>query len=140
MTVHLRFFLIALTVQAIPLASFAADARGWVEEDCIGSIFHLAKIDGIPITQEIILRLNNCGSGIPLALCMTEANPYEVQGKRCSGAGKCEEATQAKVWLNKGNGRIRRISGRYTVDFSGQHLEGQFMVNYRKHKKPFICE
>jgi hypothetical protein len=40
MTVHLRFFLIALMVQAIPSASFAADAKGWVEEDCIGSLFH----------------------------------------------------------------------------------------------------
>jgi hypothetical protein len=139
MTVHLRFFLIALMVQAIQSASFAADAKGWVEEYCMGSIFHLTKIDEISVSQEIILRLD-CGSHIPLALCMTEADPWDVQGKRCSGDGKCGEATQAKVWLNKGNGRIRRISGRYTVDFSGRHLEGQFMVNYRKHKKPFICE
>jgi hypothetical protein len=139
MTVQLRFFLIALMVQAIPSASFAGDAKGWIEEDCFGSIFHLTKIDGISISREIILRLN-CGSGIPLALCMTEADPYEVQGKRCSGDSKCEEATKAKVWLNEGNGRTKRISGRYTVDFSGQHLEGQFMVNHRKHKKPLICE
>jgi hypothetical protein len=79
-------------VQAIPSAPIAADAKGWVEEECIGSIFHLTKIDGISIRQEIILRLN-CGSHIPLALCVTEAAPYDVQGKRCSVDGKCEEAT-----------------------------------------------
>jgi|SRR5271163_393098 len=139
MALPLRFFLIALMVQAIPPASFAADGKGWVEEDCMGSVFHLTKIDGIAISPEIILRLN-CGSRIPLALCMTEAAPYEVQGKRCSGDGKCEEATQAKVWLNKGKGKIKSVSGRYIVDFNGQHLEGQFMVSYRKNRTHLICE
>jgi hypothetical protein len=139
MKAHLTFFLIALIVQAIPSASFAADAKGWVEEDCMGSIFHFTKIDGTSISQEINLRLN-CGSRIPLELCITEPGPWVVQAKRCSADGKCEEATQAKVWLNKGNGKIRRISGRYSVDFRGQHLEGQFTVKCRKHKKPYICE
>jgi hypothetical protein len=139
MKAHLTFFLIALIVQAIPSASFAADAKGWVEEDCMGSIFHFTKIDGTSISQEINLRLY-CGSRIPLELCITEPGPWVVQAKRCSADGKCEEATQAKVWLNKGNGKIRRISGRYSVDFRGQHLEGQFTVKCRKHKKPYICE
>ena len=59
---------------------------------------------------------------------------------RCSVDGKCEDATNAKIWLNKGQGKIKRISGRYTVDFGGQHIEGQFVVNYRKHQNPLICE
>jgi hypothetical protein len=88
MKAHLRAFLIALIVQAIPSASFAADAKGWVEEDCMGSTFHLTKIDGTSVSQEINLRLN-CGTRIPLERCITEAGPWVVQGKRCSADGKC---------------------------------------------------
>ena len=139
MTFHLRLLLIALMIQASPSASAAADAKGWVEEDCMGSTFHLTEINGVSINQEINLRLN-CGTRIDLALCTTEPGPWVVQAKRCSGDGKCEEATEAKIWLNKGKGKIKRVSGRYTVDFSGQHLEGQFVVKYRKNKKPYICE
>jgi hypothetical protein len=139
MTVHLRLFLIALMVQASLSVALAADATGWVEEDCTSSTFHLTKIDGISIPWEIILRLK-CGSYIPLALCLTGTDWWEVQGMRCSADGKCEDATKARIWLDKEKGKIKHVSGKYVGDFNGQHLEGQFVVNYRKHKQPLICE
>jgi hypothetical protein len=34
---------------------------------------------------------------------------------------------------------MRKVSGKYAVDFDGQHLEGQFVVKYRKHNPPLMC-
>src|ERR1700722_14317419 len=135
----LRFLLIALMVQAIPSASLAADAKG------LGRRRRHRQHISPGQNRRDSCQPGDCSAAElrfrhPLALCMTEADPYEVQGKRCSVDGQCEEAIAAKVWLNKGNGRIRRLSRRYTVDFSGQHLGREFMVNYRKNKKPFIGE
>src|SRR6202035_4816931 len=44
-----------------------------------------------------------------------EADWLEAQGERCSGVGKCEQATQAKIWLNKrqreNQAHLREIHG-----------------------------
>ena len=137
MTVHLRFFLIALMVQASAPTLVAADGTGWFEEGCSSTTIHINKIGDVSISQELILRLARI---TPVSIYMTGADWWEVQAMRCSVDGKCEDATNARIWLNKGQGKIKRISGRYTVDFSAQPIEGQFLVNYRKHQKPLICE
>ncbi|MFZ0417892.1 MAG: hypothetical protein WAM04_07290 [Candidatus Sulfotelmatobacter sp.] len=138
MTVHIRFLLIACVLQASHSISAADNAKGWFEGDCSGSTFRIAKLAGASPGEYLVLRLN---SGSPLPTPLFEgAGWLDVQGKRCLGADKCEAGTQAKIWLNEMKGRTKRISGRYTIDFSGQHLEGQFRVKYRRRNPPDICE
>jgi hypothetical protein len=137
MRVHLRFLLTALMLQASHSISAGDDAKGWFEGDCGGTTFHITKFGGAPSGQELILRLS---SGSPLPTPLFEgAGWLDVQGKRCIGSDKCEAGTQAKIWLNQTKG-TKRISGKYTVNFSGQHLEGQFRVKYRQKKPPAMCE
>ena len=63
-----------------------------------------------------------------------------AEGKRCSNVGKCEEASRAKIRLNEMKGSMKHVLGEYALDFGSQHLEGQFVVKYRKHNPPPICE
>jgi hypothetical protein len=55
-----------------------------------------------------------------------------VYAERCFSAGKCETATHARIWLNKGDPEDKRVSGKYEVDCGGQHLEGKFVVKISK--------
>jgi hypothetical protein len=141
MTVHLsyRFLLIALMIQASHSISAAADdAKGWFEEDCSGTTFKIAKVVGASPAQYLVFRLS---SGTPLAARLFEgAGWLNVAGKRCSGVGKCEDDTQAKIWLNETKGNAKRILGKYAAELGGQHLEGQFRVKYRRKNPPAICE
>jgi hypothetical protein len=137
MTVPLRILLIATMLQGSHSISAAADAKGWFEEDCSGATFQIAKFAGASPGQYLVLRL---ASGSPLAASLFEgAGWLDVEGKRCSGVGKCEAGTQAKIWLSKTKGS-KRISGKYTVNFDGRSLEGQFRVKYRRKNPPAICE
>jgi hypothetical protein len=138
MTVHLRFLVIGFMLPAIYSISAAADdAKGWFEGDCTGATFQIAKFAGASPGQYLDLRFNSSH----LAIELFEGEGWlPVQGKRCLTGDKCEAATEAKIWLNPTKG-TKRISGKYTVDFSGEHLEGQFLVKYRRHKGPaYICE
>ena len=139
LTIHLRLVLIALVLQSTPSTLSAARDNGWFDEGCDDATFHITTIDGALAGQELVLRLDT-GNGIPLGAYLTGGDWLEAQGERCSGVGKCEQASQAKIWLNKGKGRIKRISGKYTVDFDAQHFEGQFVVKYLKPKNLVICE
>jgi len=62
----------------------------------------------------------------------------DVSAERCFSTGKCEAATHARIWLDKGDAKDKHVSGKYDVDFGGQHLEGKFLVKYRK--QDWICE
>jgi len=141
MTAHFRFVLIALILQVCPSSLFAADITGWFETDCSGVTFHIMKIDAVPVGQELDLQLRT-GYAPQVQLYMTGADWFDVESQLCSGVGKCEEASSAKVWLDKGKrGEFpSHISGKYTVEFREQHLEGHFEVKYRKPKNLIICE
>ena len=41
--------------------------------------------------------------------------------------------TNAKIWLNRTK-ELKHISGRYSVHFGRQHLEGQFVVKCRRRR------
>jgi hypothetical protein len=142
MTAHFRFVLIALSLQVCPSSLFAADITGWFDTDCSGVTFHIMKIDAVPAGQELVLRLST--GHIPiLPFLLTGADWWDVHGERRYGVNELEQATQAKIWLDKpskNRKHISRISGRYTVDLKGQHLEGRFEVKYRKPKNLIICE
>jgi hypothetical protein len=62
----------------------------------------------------------------------------DVYAERCSSAGKCEPAKHARIWLDEGDAKDKRVSGKYDVDVGGQHLDGTFLVKYRK--QDWICE
>ena len=57
-----------------------------------------------------------------------------MHAERCLSARKCEAATHARIWLDKGDPNDKRVSGKYAVEFGGQHLEGRFLFKYRKDK------
>ncbi|MGA8213277.1 MAG: hypothetical protein WB799_06770 [Candidatus Sulfotelmatobacter sp.] len=139
MKVHLRFLVIAVMLPAIySISASADDAKGWFEGDCTGATFQISKFAGASPGQYLVLRFDGASH---LAIQLFEGEGWlKVQGKRCLSADQCEAASEAKIWLNPTKG-AKRISGKYTVDFSGQHLEGQFLVKYRRHKGPaYICE
>jgi hypothetical protein len=137
MRIQVRFVLIALLFQASSASAFAADGEGYFQEDCSGTTIHITKIDDAHHGQQLIFRLS---SSLPIRLYMTEAHVWNAEAKRCSADGKCEEASHARVWVNEEKGKNKHISGKYEVDFSGQHLEGPFVVKYRKYKPLPICE
>jgi hypothetical protein len=138
MRIRLRFLLIACVLQASHSISAAADSKGWFEEDCSGTTFQIAKFAGASPGQYLVLRLS---SGTLLATSLFEgAGWLNVEGKRCSGVDKCEDATQAKIWLSETKGSTKRVLGKYAAEFGGQHVEGQFRVKYRRKNPPAICE
>ena len=55
----------------------------------------------------------------------------------CLSAGKGETATSARIWLDKYEPGDKRTSGKYGVNFGGEHLEGTFHLKYRK--QVWIC-
>jgi hypothetical protein len=138
MRVSVRFLLIACVLQATYSISAPDDAKGWFEGDCNGATFQIAKFTGASPSQYLVLRFDGASH---LAIQLFEGEGWlKVQGKRCLSADSCEAATEAKIWLKPTKGP-KRISGKYTVNFSGEHLEGSFMVKYRQHQgPPYICE
>ena len=52
--------------------------------------------------QRLVLQLNT--HNFPVVLFLTGAEWFDVHGERCSVDGKCEEVTQARIWLNKREG------------------------------------
>jgi hypothetical protein len=130
---------LALALQSFPSISLAAKAAsGWFSPHCDGASFYLSKINGLPSEWQLILNTRH------FALPWWNYRPQEVWedvfAKRCFSAGKCEAATHARIWLDKGKPNDKHVSGKYDVDFGGQHLEGKFLVKYRKEKTLWLCE
>ena len=129
---------VAIVLGSCPSTLLAAkDASGSFSPHCDGASFFLSKVDGLPSEQNLILNMRH------YALSWWSYRPQEVwedvYAERCS-AGKCQNATHARIWLSKGNPSDRRVSGKYEVDFGGQHFLGTFFAKYRKEKASYICE
>jgi hypothetical protein len=141
MTQYTRFVVVALIVQISSPILLASGASGWVEEDCSGATFHIRENTHASAGRELVFRLRT--DDVPLGAYLQGVLGDEglnVQGKRCLGIDSCEEGVQAKIWLHQMKRRLKKVSGKYAVDFDGQHLEGQFVVKYRKHNPPVRCE
>jgi hypothetical protein len=114
----------------------ANGASGWFSPHCDGASFHLSQIDGLSSNQKLNLNLRQ-------TLTWWQYRPQEVweniYAERCSSEGKCEPATHARIWLDKGNPYDKHVSGKYEVDLGAQHLTGPFHAKYRKDKN-WICE
>jgi hypothetical protein len=115
----------------------ASNASGRFSPHCDGASFYLSQVDGLSGAQKLILNMSH------YALSWWIYRPQEVwedvHAARCTSAGQCEAATHARIWLDKGKPDDKRVSGKYEVDFGGQHLEGKFLVKYRK-DKTWRCE
>jgi hypothetical protein len=111
-------------------------ASGWYSPHCDGASFYLSTVDGLASDQKLNLNLRQRHT-------WWSYRPQEiwedVYAERCTSEGKCEPATQARIWLDKGSPNDRRVSGKYEVDFGAQHLSGRFVTKYRK-GKGWICE
>ena len=130
-------FLLAALLQVDPSMLLSAqNASGWFSPHCDGASFYLSKVDGLPSGQKLNLTMRH------FALSWWNYRPQnvweDVNAERCFFAGKCEAATHARNWLDEGDAKDKRVSGKYDVNFGGQHLEGNFVVKYRK--QDWICE
>jgi hypothetical protein len=134
---HRRFVLMAVLLLLSSSAFFAAGDRDWFETDCDGATFHFRTLDATSGGQKFVFRLSL--GNLHFIPELMGGNWLDAKGKRCSADGKCEEASQARIWLNRTKG-YKHISGRYELDLGGQHIQGQFAAKYRKHKPMLICE
>jgi hypothetical protein len=137
MMIQLRFVLIALLLQASSAPAFAADSKGYFQDDCSGTTIHITKFDGPHGGQQLVLRLST--GHLHYWYYSEESRWWDAEGKLCSVDGKCQESTHARVWVNYAKEMDKRISGKYEVDLNGQRLEGQFVVKNRKYKPLPIC-
>ena len=122
---HLLFQTVLSTLSA------AQNATGWFSPLCDGASFYLTKVNGLPPGQRLNLRIPQNGLSWENRGDLREVWE-EVHAERCFSAANCEAATHARVWLDKGKARDKRVSGRYDIYFGEEHLEGRFLLKYRK--------
>jgi hypothetical protein len=126
MGVHVRIALFALlSVSAVS----AQDARGWFEEYCDGAAFHLTSFAGRRDAQELTFWFR---TQIPLQLYAVGTSWWDVV--LCPSTEHCDESVGGKLEFLEF--RKKLLSGRYVVDYKGQHREGRFMLKKRTHKHP----
>ncbi len=121
--------LIASWHQSIPPNSSAAGGSGRFVPECNGVTFYLTKVEELKVYADLA----------PWWVLQSEKKWKDVSGERRSPGGKSERATNPRIWLGEGGKNSSHISGKYQVDFGGQHLEGQFVAKYRKHSPPVDC-
>ena len=128
---------VALLVAVFPTASSTHSATGRFEVYCDSFGFFLQKIDGAPAPGELFLFLYRGFPGFVDYLPRGEGLDVSVYPKGCSAAAKCDSVATAKLWLDaEHRPGATRISGKYDIDWHGQHLKGQFLARRRQYKKP----
>jgi hypothetical protein len=129
---RIRFFrtALALIIFALTAASSAGsqDATGWFEQYCDGASLHLEKFAGKAEAPGLVFWF---WTRIQFDR-IQGADWYDVQ--LCPTEKHCEETAKAKMQFLEQ--RKHLVTGRYVVDFNGQHNEGQFTLSERHHKHP----
>jgi hypothetical protein len=126
-------------LQLCPSVMLAAKpASGRYTPHCQGAFFFLTKVDGLGSQQT--LNLYSFARGLSFTWQAAQEAWEDVTAERCTASGSCEQATRAKIWLDRSNPSDKQVSGKYDVTFQGQHLEGKFRVKYLKEKGAWICE
>src|SRR5580700_7990834 len=121
----------ALTLLTNPLRSGAANTGSWAETDCSGITFHLFKVGGLGVDEQLILRVYPDTGTIPGVAGIHEGRWWDVQAERCTRGGTCEKVDSARLWLDRWS---KRISAKYEIDFGGKHRTGTFDVKNRRPK------
>jgi hypothetical protein len=106
-------------------------AGGWSKTDCAGIIFHLFKVSGLGVDEQLILRLYPNTGTMPGVAGIQEGRWWDVQAERCTRDGKCEKVDSARLWLDRWS---KRVSAKYEIEFGGKHLTGTFDVKNRRPK------
>lgn len=117
----------------------AAENRCFFTVDCnAGVTFHLVGIEGLQPKQELVL-ISQGGAPIDWRVYLPEKAWKDVVGQRCSGIGKCETATSARIRIESEDAKGKSVSGRYEVGSGEQHFQGQFVAKFKKHNPPTVC-
>lgn len=128
--------IVVLLLAVLPTSS-TQSATGRFEVYCDSFGFFLEKIDGAPAPGEFFLFLYRGFPGFVDHLPGGEELDVSVYAKGCSPEAKCESVATAKLWLDtEHRPGATRISGRYDIDWHGQHLKGQFLARRHQYKKP----
>jgi hypothetical protein len=137
--VYLSAFLLLIAV--FPIAAPAQNSTGRFEVYCNGVGIFLAKVDGAPAPRKVLLFLYTGFPGIPY-VPKEEWKEVSVYRNGCRADGACDVLTRGKVRLDTEiTPDGRRVSGKYEIEFSGQHLHGQFAAERRNYRHPpWICE
>ena len=125
-----------LLLVVVSTATSAQDATGHFEVYCDGFGFFLAKIHGTAAPRKLLLFLYTGFPGVP-HVSKNEWKAVFVYRNGCAADGKCEILARGQLQLDNEITRdSRRVSGKYEVDLSGQHLRGQFAAERRLYKHP----
>ena len=130
--------LAVFSLSAIPCRMLAADIGGRFERYCDGVWFYLTTAKGPYASKRLELFFHTPFP--PGAIFLKEESWSQVSAGLCSGTGKCDDASSARMWLSKGASVGKHISGMYEVDFGGQHFEGRFVAKEQKPTQERICE
>jgi len=129
-----------LFAAAIP--AFGAKTAGWLQACCDTADFRFTKFPGRAAGEELRIRISSHGANWMIYRFLNDwwgtLGGGKVTGERCNQAGECEKTTKSDLQVQKVT--MRRMFGKYVVDINGQHLEGQFVVKYRKRDPKCICE
>jgi hypothetical protein len=131
---------VVLLLAVFPTASSGQNATGHFEMYCDGVGFFLAKVDGAPAPGKLFLFLYTGFPGIPYVPKETWKDVY-VYRNGCIADAKCEVLARGKVWLDdEAMPDARRVSGKYEIEFNGQHVRGQFAAKRHDYKHtPRLC-
>jgi len=128
-----------LLVNAKQFEAVLNPTDSWFQDDCTGATLQIAKARATA-DQKIVLRLQTGNmNGWHFAF---GAGWVPVKGKLCTTNDKCQDASEAELWVNKPNEENPTwISGKYKLAVAGRHLVGDFFLEYKAHEEnPYICE
>jgi hypothetical protein len=141
--------LIVLFRSALLLPASAVRDTGRFEVYCDGVGIFLAKIDGVPAPETLVLfsQVNFPPGTIGgRYLGQGKWSNVFVYGDGCVPDGKCESIAHGRVWIdewdtsNTGGLPPKRISGKYDIDLDGKHLQGNFVAREHSSKHPLrLC-
>ncbi|MFY9676945.1 MAG: hypothetical protein WB817_09190 [Terriglobales bacterium] len=130
---------LVLILLALSAPAFADDTKGWYDGCCQMMDFHFTHFAASAAGGELRLQLK---TSLPISpqpdIWWGKDRVGSVTAQRCNKAGQCNEATRADIQLLKFS--RRRAWGKYWADFSGEHIEGEFSVKYRKRVPLCTCE
>jgi hypothetical protein len=131
MSLRWRLALVALVIMAASSA-LAQDEKGWFEGYCDGASFYLRNFAAQTRTQNMTFFFRS--PGMPLDFHLFSMGPDWWDVSLCVPNSECDETAKAKMqFLEHGK---KHLSGRYVVDFKGEHWEGSFELKERFHKHP----
>ena len=129
-----------LLIGVFPTVTSAQNSTGRFEVYCDSVGFFVAKVDGAPAPRRLLLFLYTGFPGIPY-VPKEEWKEVKVYRDGCRADGACEVFAHGNIRLDTElRPEGRRVSGKYEIELSGQHLRGHFSAKRRTYRHPTrIC-